>query len=131
MEIWKKHKVNPMSSCLPILIQFPVLIALFYVVKDGLGVINPTMLYSTLKGMDLLSINPVLFGLLDLTKINPIVLPIIIGGLQFFQMRLALAKSQTDKPAKSDQPNPMPMMNKMMQYLMPIMPFSQPAFRPR
>jgi YidC/Oxa1 family membrane protein insertase len=121
MEIWKKHKVNPMSSCLPILIQFPVLIALFYVVKDGLGVINPTMLYSTLKGMDLLSINPVLFGLLDLTKINPIVLPIIIGGLQFFQMRLALAKSQTDKPAKSDQPNPMPMMNKMMQYLMPIM----------
>ena len=29
MEIWKKYKINPMSSCLPMLIQFPILIALF------------------------------------------------------------------------------------------------------
>ncbi len=121
MEIWKKHKVNPMSSCLPMLVQFPVLIALFYVVKDGLGFINPMMLYGALKNVDPLTINPLFLGLVDLTKINYIVLPIIIGGLQFFQMRLTLAKSQTDKPAKSDQPNPMPMMNKMMQYFMPIM----------
>ena len=121
MEIWKKHKVNPMSSCLPILIQFPILIALFYVVKDGISVINPTMLYSTLKDIDLISINPIFLGIIDLTKINLIVLPIIIGGLQFLQMHLALSKSQSDKPAKSDQPDAMPMMNKMMKYFMPIM----------
>ncbi len=28
MAIWKKHKVNPMGSCLPMLIQFPILIAM-------------------------------------------------------------------------------------------------------
>jgi YidC/Oxa1 family membrane protein insertase len=122
MGVWKKHKVSPMSSCLPMLIQFPILIALFYVVKGGLEVINPDLLYSTLKNVDLTNINPNFLGLIDLTKTSVIVLPIIVGGMQFIQMRLALAKTQNKALAvKKDQPNPMPMMNKMMQYFMPIM----------
>jgi len=111
-----------MSSCLPMLIQFPILIALFYVVKGGLEVINPDLLYNTLKNVDLTNINPNFLGLIDLTKTSVIVLPIIVGGMQFIQMRLALAKTQNKALAvKKDQPNPMPMMNKMMQYFMPIM----------
>ena len=122
MEVWKKYKVSPMSSCLPILIQFPVLIALFYVVKDGLHVINPELLYNTLKDVDLATINPNFLGLIDLTTISIIALPIIVGGMQFIQMRLTLGKSQTKMPAvKEGQPSPMPAMNKMMQYFMPIM----------
>lgn len=117
MEIWKKYKVNPMSSCLPMLIQFPILIALFYVVKDGLGYINPELLYGSLKGFDATSINPVFLGIIDLTKVNLIVLPIVIGLLQFGQMRLALGKSLKSAPSDS----PMPMMNKTMIYVMPIM----------
>lgn len=122
MEVWKKYKVSPMSSCLPILIQFPILIALFYVVKGGLGVINPDLLYDTLKNVDLTNINTNFLGLIDLTKVNIIALPIIVGGMQFFQMRLTLGKTQNKAlTVKKDQPNPMPMMNKMMQYFMPIM----------
>jgi len=122
MEIWKKYKVSPMSSCLPILIQFPILIALFYVVKDGLDVINPILLYNTLKGVDLTTINPNFLGLIDLTTVSIIVLPVIVGGMQFYQMRLTLGKSQAKLPAvKEGQPSPMPAMNKMMQYFMPIM----------
>jgi len=121
MEIWKKYKVSPMSSCLPMLIQFPVLIALFYVVKDGLGVINPTYLYSTLVDFNLHTVNPNFLGIIDLTKINLIVLPIIVGAMQFFQIKLTMGKAQTDKPAVKDESSPMPMMNKMMQYFMPVM----------
>jgi YidC/Oxa1 family membrane protein insertase len=122
MEIWKKYKVSPMSSCLPMLIQFPVLIALFYVVKDGLSVINPINLYGTFVNFDLHAVDPNFLGLIDLTKINLIVLPIIVGTLQFFQIRMTMAKTKTDdKPEKKDDLNPMPMMNKMMQYFMPIM----------
>ncbi len=33
MELYKKERVNPMSSCLPVLIQFPVLIAMFSVMR--------------------------------------------------------------------------------------------------
>lgn len=117
MKIWQKHKVNPMSSCLPMLIQFPVLIALFYVVKDGLDFINPQLLYDSLKTFDASLIQPVFLGLIDLTKINFIALPIIVGLLQFGQMRLTLGKSLKDAPVDS----PMPMMNKTMIYVMPIL----------
>lgn len=122
MAIWKKHKVSPMGSCLPMLIQFPILIALFYVVKDGLTVVDPNVLYAPLKDFDLQTINPIFLGLIDLTKVNIIALPIIVGGLQFFQIRLSLAKTKSKALAKkSDAPAAMPMMNNMMQYFMPIM----------
>lgn len=121
MAIWKKYKVSPMSSCLPMIIQFPILIALFYVVKEGLSTINPDILYSTLKDVDLQSINPNFLGIINLTKTNIIVLPIIVGGLQFFQMHLTLGKTKSSKLIKDGKPNPMPMMNNMMKYFMPLM----------
>jgi len=121
MAIWKKYKVSPMGSCLPMLIQFPVLIALFYVVKNGLSVIDPAILYTPLKTFDLAGINPVFLGIIDLTKVNLIALPVIIGGLQFAQIRLSLGKKAKSN-ALSKQSNPaMPMMNSMMQYFMPVM----------
>jgi YidC/Oxa1 family membrane protein insertase len=116
MQIWKKYKVSPMNSCLPMLIQFPVLIALFYVVKDGLGSINPAFLYTRFASFDLTAIDPTFLGLIDLTKANPIVLPIIIGSLQFAQMKLSLGKVK-NQPSDS----PMAGMSKMMIYFMPLM----------
>lgn len=117
MKIWQKHKVNPMSSCLPMLIQFPVLIALFYVVKNGLDFINPQLLYGSLQNFDAALINPIFIGLIDLTKVNILVLPVIVGLLQFGQMRLTLGKSIKNAPTDS----PMPMMNKTMIYFMPLL----------
>ena len=37
MQLYKDHKVNPLSSCLPLLIQFPILIALYQVFSKALG----------------------------------------------------------------------------------------------
>lgn len=118
MLIWKKYKVSPMSSCLPLMIQFPVLIALFYVVKDGMTFIHPNMLYEGLRSFDTTLINPDFLGIIDLTKINIYVLPAAIGLLQFYQMKLAMGIT-----LKKDQPttSPMPMMNKTMLYFMPLM----------
>jgi YidC/Oxa1 family membrane protein insertase len=113
MKIWKDHKVNPMGSCLPMLIQFPILIALFYSVKAGLNV-DPQLLYGSLKGFDPKSVGT-LFLWFDLTKIPSIILPITIGLLQFAQIRLSFAKA---KPAPESQAA---MMNKMMQYVLPVM----------
>src|SRR3990167_6231456 len=36
IQIFKDHKINPLSSCLPLLVQFPFLIALFYVFQNGI-----------------------------------------------------------------------------------------------
>ena len=121
MAIWKKHKVNPMGSCLPMLIQFPILIALFYVVRDGLNIIDPNLFYASLKSFNPQNINSVFLGIIDLTKVNIIVLPVIIGGLQFFQIKLSFAKSSKALAKKGEASPMMPMMNNMMQYFLPVM----------
>jgi YidC/Oxa1 family membrane protein insertase len=34
MKLYKEHGVNPLGGCLPLLLQLPVLFALFYVIRD-------------------------------------------------------------------------------------------------
>ena len=46
MQLYKREKINPMSSCLPLLIQFPFLIAVYRVFRAGLGEGSLDMLYS-------------------------------------------------------------------------------------
>jgi len=36
MEFWKEHKINPMSGCLPTLIQMPVFIGFFYMIRSAI-----------------------------------------------------------------------------------------------
>ncbi len=119
MALWKKHKVSPMGSCLPMLIQFPILIALFYVVRDGLSVLDPELFYAPLKAFDLKSMNVNFLGLLDLTKVNTLVLPVLVGGLQFLQMHLTFGKAKAAAPATTS--DPMSSMSKTMKYIMPVM----------
>jgi YidC/Oxa1 family membrane protein insertase len=37
MKLYKEHSVNPLGGCLPLLMQFPVLIGLFYVIRSPLN----------------------------------------------------------------------------------------------
>lgn len=125
MAVWKEHKVNPLGSCLPILIQFPILIALFYVIRSGLNPDNAILLYPALTDFKFGDIDPHFLGM-DLTKLNTIVLPLIVGGLQFAQMKLAEAKSakrgkREEKQDKKPMGNEMQMATKMMTYVMPVM----------
>jgi hypothetical protein len=38
MKLWKEMKINPLQSCLPTLLQLPILIGLFYVIRDGVSI---------------------------------------------------------------------------------------------
>lgn len=119
MALWKQEKVNPFGSCLPLVIQFPVLIALFYVIRNGLNPDNAYLLYDALASVDFSKIDTHFIGLLELTKMNTIVLPLIIGILQYIQMKMAMAK----KPAapSGEKGSEMQMANNMMVYFMPVM----------
>lgn len=45
MELWKKYNINPAMGCLPMLIQFPILIAMFNMLqRPGLFADNPMWL---------------------------------------------------------------------------------------
>ena len=97
--LYKEHKVNPFGSCLPLLFQLPILIALFYVIRTGLNPDNVYLLYEPLKGFDLSLINTNFFGMLELQQRNIFVLPLIVAGLQFFQLKLSLAAKKNKKKA--------------------------------
>ncbi|MFC1616078.1 YidC/Oxa1 family membrane protein insertase [Patescibacteria group bacterium] len=120
MAVWKEAKVNPVGSCLPMLMQFPFLIALFYVVKGGLNPDNSYLFYGEYTSFSLSDIHVIFLGILDLTKKNIYVLPLIIGGLQFFQMKLSLAKKAPNKKDKNKK-NEMAIATNMMTYIMPVM----------
>lgn len=120
MKLWKEHKVNPFGSCLPLLVQFPILIALFYVIQNGLNPDNIYLLYAPLKQFDLSDIHTNFLGILDLKKINKFVLPLIVGALQFLQLKLAALKKQKER-TDSQPPSEMETANKTMTYIMPVM----------
>lgn len=73
MELYKKEKVNPLGGCLPILIQIPVFIALYYV----------------LLGSVELRQAPFIFWITDLSAKDPYyVLPVLMGISMFIQQKL-------------------------------------------
>jgi len=64
MELYKRHKVNPMGGCLPLLLQMPVFIALFTTLQNAIELRGATFLiWSDLATKDPYYILPVLMGL--------------------------------------------------------------------
>ncbi|OGJ46259.1 hypothetical protein A3J23_02940 [Candidatus Peregrinibacteria bacterium RIFCSPLOWO2_02_FULL_48_14] len=120
MLLWKTHKVNPLSSCLPMLIQFPILIALFYVINGGLSPDRSVFIYDFLPNFSLSDINPAFLGF-NLLENDFIVFPLVVGGLQFLQMQLMMTKKKKKTAAVAALPKEMETANKMMKYVMPIM----------
>lgn len=114
MVLYKEHGVNPLSGCLPILIQLPILIALYQVFNSGFKETSFNMLYNFVKNPG--TINHLAFGLFDIATKNPI-MAVLAGGLQFVQTKISTANQPTGAGA---QDNPMMAMNKQMLYFFPI-----------
>lgn len=121
MQLWKKYNTNPFWSCLPLLIQFPILIAIFFIIKDGLTLNSSIYLYSFLSDFSYSLIQTNFLWILDLTKPNLYVLPVIVWWLQYYQMHISF-KWQPDSWNSSDMmAMQMQMMSKMMKYFLPLM----------
>ena len=91
MELYRENKVNPTSSCLPLLIQFPILIALYQVFSKALHG-NLDGLYHFVHNPGVL--NPKFLHLIDLSQPN-FVFAILAGLAQYWQSRLLLSNNQT------------------------------------
>lgn len=121
MELYKSEKVNPLASCLPLLVQLPILIALYSVLRAGLKEGSLSALYPFISNPG--SINAHFLGLIDLSQPH-VYLAIIAGILQFFQTRMLLAKRPPANLRKKDgakDEDAMASMNQTMMYMMPVM----------
>ncbi len=120
MELYKNNKVNPFASCLPLLIQLPILIALYMVMRAGLMTTDwVKQLYSFIPNPG--ALNPISLGYFDMTKANW-VLAVLAGAAQFWQAKMMLAKQPPKAAGAGAKDESMAaMMNKQMLYLMPAM----------
>lgn len=127
MEMYKKEKVNPAASCLPLLVQLPVFLALYRALSFGLAGNHLNLLYSFVAIPT--SIDPMWLGLLDLTKPS-YVLAAAAALVQFFQTRqilkppaaiVAAPPADVAKTEGAKDESMAAMMNKQMTYIMPIM----------
>jgi len=113
MGLYKREKINPFSGCLPLLIQLPVLIALYRVFWSGLQAEQMVLLYSfvPLPGV----IDPTFFGIVNLANPN-MVIAFLAGIFQFIQVKMATPKPKEDKKKDSSFAS---QMQKQMLYFMP------------
>lgn len=117
MQLYKQEKISPFSSCLPILIQLPFLIAVYDVFRKGLAN-NQSLeiLYSFIKNPG--TINAISFGFLDLSKPN-LYLAILAGVSQYWVSKMLVAKKQPKVPGAKDE-DMTAIMNKQMTIFMPL-----------
>ena len=93
MELWRKHKVNPLGGCLPVLLQMPIFFALYQTLSTSIELYHA----------------PFVWWWTDLSSPDPYyVLPILLGALMFIQQKLT--------PVQMD-----PTQAKVMLYAMPLM----------
>ena len=89
LELYRKEKVNPMSGCLPVLVQIPVFIGLYWVLIESVQLRQA----------------PFILWIHDLSQKDPYyILPLLMGLSMFLQQRL-------------NPPPPDPMQAKLMMFM--------------
>lgn len=127
MKLWKEMKINPLQSCLPTLLQLPILIGLFFVVRSGVSIeTSRHMLYSYYLELPPLVLGHQFLGF-DLLKPSIYIMPPLLVILQFIQMKMMMAKQkkkQTEivvKPLGKKSWIPELDQQTVMMYIMPLM----------
>lgn len=144
MDLYKEHGVNPAAGCLPLLIQMPVLIALYNVFYQVLNngqlatVLTEINRVVYLPALKLTNLDPTFFGIN--LGIRPgqwqtqgywlLAIPVITGLLQWYQSKLMapvaspaasqLANSKNDKNEKKPEDTAAEMQKQMM-LITPVM----------
>jgi YidC/Oxa1 family membrane protein insertase len=92
MELWKKHGVNPLSGCLPQLVQMPVWFAMYTTLQTAAEMYHVRFLWFK-----------------DLSAPDPYyILPLLLGGFMIIQQRIVPQQGMD------------PVQQKMMMWMMPI-----------
>jgi|SRR3989338_1957430 len=118
MKLYKDNNVNPLAGCLPLLIQLPILIALYSAFRNGFKEESLIMLYSFISNPG--HINAISLGFIDVT-VRSIPLALITGALQFFQLKQNNALMNKNTAGLDDSQKQMQAINSQMLYFFPVM----------
>ncbi len=110
MELYKEHNYNPASGCLPLLIQFPILIGFWNMMREPVKYI-----FKDPKVYDAITKN--FFWIANLEKADIYLwgLPLLAAATTFLQSYISMRNMPSDPATQSTQ--------KMMNIFMPVMIF--------
>jgi YidC/Oxa1 family membrane protein insertase len=120
MELYKEHKLNPFSGCFLMLLQLPVIFALYYVFLQGFK-FDAVVLYSFVHLPE--TVNSYFFGINLLGK--SVTLALVAGASQYYQLSFAMP-AVTPKEAGKEltfQEEFTRNMSLQMKYIFPVMVF--------
>jgi YidC/Oxa1 family membrane protein insertase len=112
MELYKEHKVNPLAGCLPLLIQFPIIIGLFNALREPVKYVFGTEAAYKIADTGFLWVNNlaspdvILLGGISI----PFILPILAAITTYIQSAMMSPKGGKKDPTQT-----------MMLYMFPIM----------
>jgi YidC/Oxa1 family membrane protein insertase len=107
MELYKEEKYNPASGCLPMLIQMPIILALFVLLRNPIAFISDPQM--------LMAVHESFLWVPDLSQPDPWILPILAGIATFFSFSMTQAMSPSMDVGGANA------MMKMMKYFFPVM----------
>lgn len=121
MELYKEHGINPFSGCLLVIVQLPIIFALYFVFFKGLPNLNAEHLYSFVQLPS--SVGMVFLGI-TLSK-KSIILALLAAVTQYFQIKLSIpAMSPAEKGAKPSFKDEFARsFNVQMRYMLPVIVF--------
>ncbi len=97
MKFYKEHKINPLSGCLPLLLQLPIMFALFRVLleleKHNFWLVMDNISVSAKEAVDMVSAGKL--GAVDAAPY--IFLALIMIGTTYWQSKMMSADAQQDR----------------------------------
>ncbi len=132
MKLYKESRVNPASSCLPMIIQLVVFYQLYQVFRNGIsvdaaGFLKPEHIKDLASGLQAYfsahALNGSFFGIIDLTAVKTagnIILAVLTGAAQFWQTKMIAAPSEPTTPGAKDEAMTATM-NRSMMYTLPLL----------
>lgn len=118
LELYREYGVNPFSSFFLLLIQLPIILALYWVFKDGGVEIDPTLLYSFVQEPEFVS--HITLGI-DLAS-KSLILAFLAGLTQYIYLATASTMKNTNTDTENLEPHEkmMSTLQGSMKYFMPI-----------
>lgn len=121
MDLYRENGINPFSGFLLLLIQLPIIFALYYVFWKGLP-FDQSIIYPFLSNPDMANFN--FLGFIDLQE-KSFILALIAAVTQYFQINLSLPKAAPKKDGEKEsfQEEFTRNMGTQMRYVFPVMVF--------
>jgi YidC/Oxa1 family membrane protein insertase len=118
-DLYKRNKANPFSGCLLVLLQIPIIFALYYVFYKGLN-FNPELIYSFVDVPR--EVNMMFLGFIDISQ-KSLILAILAGVSQYFQALFMPKPAATGAEPGSFQESLTKSMHTQMKYVFPVFIF--------